>query len=166
MIRVALALLLALAAGPAPAVEFKASTPTPMVFAVRDRDGGVHAGAELRARITLVHFWATWCLPCREELPALKSLQDDMRGAGVRVAAISIDRLGWGAIDRTIAALDVGGLAIYHDLDREAAKALRVETLPTTILMDADGQEIARLNGQGDWRDPALRRAILARAGK
>lgn len=165
MIRIALLALLLLVGGAGGAAEFAPSQPTPIEFVVRDREGGVHASAELRARVTLVHFWATWCLPCRTELPALKSLNDDMRSEGVRVAAISVDRLGWGAIDRTIRDIAVAGLPIYHDVDRAAAQALKVDVLPMTILMDSEGREIARLRGQGDWGDIALRRAIRAYAG-
>ena len=164
MIRAALALFFVVAAGMASAAEFTASAPAPMNFAVYDRDGGAHQGAEFRSRITLVHFWATWCLPCRDELPALKSLQEDMRDERVRVVTISVDRLGWPAIDRTVEALGVRDLTIFHDIDRQAAKALAVDALPTTILMDADGREVARLRGQGDWREPAMRRAILSYA--
>ena len=162
MIRAALVAMFALAAGAATAAEFTPSTPAPMKFAVHDREGGLHQGEEFRARVTLVHFWATWCLPCREELPALKLLQDDMRGDRVRVVAISIDRLGWPAIDRTVESLDVRDLNVFHDIDRQAAKVLAVDALPTTIIMDAEGREVARLRGQGDWREPALRRAILS----
>lgn len=164
MLRAALLALFALVAGVATAAEFTPSTPAPMNFAVQDRDGGVHKGEEFRARVTLVHFWATWCLPCREELPALKSLQEDMRD--VRVVTISIDRLGWPAIDRTVEALAVRDLTVFHDVDRVAAKALGVDALPTTIVMDAEGREVARLRGQGDWREPAMRRAILSYAAR
>ena len=164
MIRAMLAIALAFLAGTAVGSEFRASAPAPMLFAVSDRDGRAHRDAEFRARITLVHFWATWCLPCRDELPALKSLQEDMQGEGVRVVAISIDRLGWPAIDRTLDALDVRALTVFHDMDRQAAKALQVDALPTTILMDAEGREVARMRGQGDWRDAATRRAIVAYA--
>ncbi len=166
MIRMALALMFALAASAASAAELTTSTPAQMNFAIYDRDGGAHQGEEFRTRMTLVHFWATWCLPCRDELPALKSLQEEMRDERVRVVTISVDRLGWPAIDRTVEALGVRDLTIFHDIDRQAAKALNVDALPTTILMDAEGREVARLRGQGDWREPAMRRAILSHAGR
>lgn len=166
MIGAAFALILVIAASATSAAEFTTSTPAPMNFAVYDRDGGAHRGDEFRSRVTLVHFWATWCLPCREELPALQSLQENMRDERVRVVTISIDRLGWPAIDRTVEALGARDLTIFHDIDRQAAKALAVDALPTTILMDADGREVARLRGQGDWREPAMRRAILSYAAR
>lgn len=78
--------------------------------------------------------------------------------------AVSVDRLGWDAIDRTIKPLGVDRLAMFHDLNREATQALRVEGLPTTIVMDGAGREIARLVGEGDWGDPELRRKILSLA--
>lgn len=167
MIRLLLALVCLAMASAAPAAErFEPSSPQQIEFQVRDRDGVVHQAAEFRARLTLVHFWATWCLPCREELPALVKLQADLAPDGVKIVAVSVDRLGWDAIDRTVDKLGVRGLAIFHDRDRETSMALHVRGLPTTIAVDAQGRELARLKGQGDWGDPALRTDIRALAAR
>jgi len=161
MIRFVLTLCAILVWTPAFATNFVPSTPKPIEFVVRDRDGSTHAASEFRARLTLLHFWASWCLPCRDELPALAALQSDLRKDGVRVVAVSIDRLGWDVIDRTIEKLSVHGLELFHDRDREAAVALGIEGLPTTVLIDAQGREVARMRGQGDWADQAVRRQLL-----
>jgi thiol-disulfide isomerase/thioredoxin len=163
MIRALLFLWCAILATPCLAAgKFEPSTPREIDFRIRDRGGGAHEAREFFSRATLVHFWASWCLPCREELPALARLQADLRRDGVQVVTISLDRLGWDAIDRTVEKLGVSGLALFHDLNREAATALNVRGLPTTILVDAHGRETARLHGQGDWDDAALRRDILS----
>lgn len=162
MIRSVLALCAVLAWLPSAfAADFVTSTPTKIEFVVRDRSGDAHAASELRAQLTLLHFWASWCLPCRDELPALVALQSDLGRDGVRVAAISVDRLGWDVIDRTTEKLGVRGLELYHDRNREAAIALGVDALPTTILVDAQGREVARMRGQGEWADLKLRRRLL-----
>jgi thiol-disulfide isomerase/thioredoxin len=143
------------------AADFAPSTPRQIEFVVRDRNGDAHTAPEFRARLTVLHFWASWCLPCRDELPALAALQSDFGRDGVRVVAVSVDRLGWDVIDRTTAKLGVRGLELYHDRDREATVALGIEALPTTIIVDADGREVARMRGQGEWGASKIRRDLL-----
>ena len=161
MIRFALILCAVLVGTPAFAADFVLSTPKPIEFVVRDRDGAAHSAPEFRARLTLIHFWASWCLPCREELPALAALQSDLGKDGVRVVAVSIDRLGWDVIDRTTEKLGVRDLQIFHDRDRRAVEALGIRGLPTTIAVDEQGREVARMQGQGDWANPAIRHELL-----
>lgn len=161
MIRFVLMLCALMTLTSARAADFVPSAPKEIAYVVRDRNGDAHMAAQFRARLTILHFWASWCVPCRVELPALAALQSDLGRDGVRVVAVSIDRLGWDAIDRTTSKLGVRDLELYHDRDREAAVALGVEALPTTILVDAQGREVARMRGQGEWGDPALRRELL-----
>ena len=162
MIRFALILCALVASTSVLAANFVPSTSKQIEFVVRDRAGAAHAAPEFRARLTLLHFWASWCLPCRDELPALAALQSDLRKQGVRVVAVSVDRLGWDAIDRTTEKLDVRELELFHDRDREAAIALGIEGLPTTIIIDAQGREVARMEGEGHWADQAVRRQLLS----
>ncbi|WP_128916374.1 MULTISPECIES: TlpA disulfide reductase family protein [Bradyrhizobium] len=143
------------------AADFVPLAPKQIDYVVRDRNGDGHTAAQFGARLTVLHFWASWCVPCRVELPALAALQSDLGREGVRVVAVSVDRLGWDAIDRTTSKLGVRDLELYHDRDREAAVALGVAALPTTILVDAQGREVARMRGEGEWADPALRRELL-----
>lgn len=161
MVRLAFILCAVMTWTSATAADFVPSAPRQIEFVVRDRNGDGRTAEQLRARLTVLHFWASWCGPCRVELPALAALQSDLGRDGVRVVAVSVDRLGWDAIDRTTDALGVRGLELYHDLNREAAVALGVETLPTTIVVDQQGREVARMRGQGEWADPALRRELL-----
>jgi len=161
MIRLALALCAVVLWTPAFAADFAPSTPKQVEFVVRDRNGGTHTAPEFRARLTVLHFWASWCLPCRDELPALAALQSDLRNDGVRVVAVSVDRLGWDTIDRTTEKLSIGELQLFHDRNREAAIALGIEALPTTIVIDGQGREVARMRGQGDWANQAVRRELL-----
>ena len=162
MIRFAFALCAVLVCTSALAANFVPSTPKQVEFVVRDREGGTHTAAEFRARLTVLHFWASWCLPCRDELPALAALQSDLGKDGVSVIAVSIDRLGWDAIDRTTEKLAVSKLQLFHDRNREAALALGIEALPTTIVVDGQGREVARMQGQGDWANQAIRRELLS----
>lgn len=125
--------------------------------AYQNREGEDRRPADLGGKLTLVHLWASWCGTCRTEFPALQTLQEDMRAEGLRVAAISIDRLGWPAIDRTTESLGIRTLAVFHDRNRDFAQALGVTGLPTTVVLDSAGREIGRIVGAGDWASAELR---------
>lgn len=155
--RLLLAAPLALIADAARAGDLILGAPRPVDFAVAARDGRAVRAGDFAARLTLVHFWASWCGSCRTEFPALDAFQRDMRDAGIVVAAVSLDRLGWDAIDRTVEKLAIRDVALYHDPDRAASRALGVVGLPTTVLLDAERREIGRITGSGAWEDPAFR---------
>lgn len=141
------------AAGPAAALAFQ----------LRDREGRAIEAATLLGRLTLVHFWASWCASCRTEFPALRRLHEDFGPKGLSVLAISVDRLGWPVIEATVSALDVRSLPVFHDLNREAAAALKIEALPSTLIVDGDGREIERRSGAVDWDATAVRAELAAR---
>ncbi|MCE1237174.1 MAG: TlpA family protein disulfide reductase [Hyphomicrobiales bacterium] len=158
--RLLLAAPLALLPGVARAGDLILAAPRPVDFAVRNRDGHDVRPNDFAARLTLVHFWASWCGSCRTEFPALDAFQRDLRDAGIAVAAVSLDRLGWDAIDRTVEKLAIREVALYHDPDRAASRALGVVGLPTTVLLDAERREIGRITGSGAWDDPAFRERL------
>lgn len=153
-----------LLAAAARAGELASVDPRPVAFTVFDRDEHDHGLHDVAGRVTLLHFWASWCGSCRTEFPALDAFQRDMAANGVKVAAISLDRLGWPAIDATVEKLGIRDLAVFHDRNRDAARALGIVGLPTTLVVDTAGREVARLVGAGDWASPDLRRRILEAA--
>ncbi len=158
--RFLLATPLLILADAARAGDLVLGAPQPVEFVVRDRDGRDVRSNDFTARLTLVHFWASWCGSCRTEFPALDAFQRDLRDAGIAVAAVSLDRLGWDAIDRTVEKLAIRDVTLYHDPDRAASRALGVVGLPTTVLLDAERREIGRITGSGAWDDPAFRKRL------
>lgn len=166
--KLALAALLALGlstAAPALAGDLVAVTPHPIALTVQDRDGHDRDFAAVSGRLTLVHFWASWCGSCRTEFPAIDAFQRDLAGKGVKVAAVSLDRMGWPVIDRTVETLGIRDVALFHDGDRKAARDLGVVGLPTTLVVDENGREVARVVGAGAWDDPAFRDRVMAATG-
>lgn len=161
----ALAIFAALV-GTAAAGDLKTSEPRAISLAVQDRGGRDHGVGEISGRLKLLHFWASWCGSCRTEFPAIDAFQRDLRDKGVTVAAVSLDRYGWSAIDKTVDALGIREVTLYHDRDRAAAQSAGVVGLPTTLVVDEQGREIARIIGAGDWEDPAFRARIEAMIGK
>ena len=106
---------------------------------------------DFRDRIVLLNLWATWCAPCRAEMPTLDNLQAILGGASFEVLALSLDRGGVQDVERFYRDLGLRHLAIYVDPTTRAQRELRVFGLPTTLLIGADGSELGRLIGPTDW---------------
>jgi thiol-disulfide isomerase/thioredoxin len=125
-------------------------------------DGRSTSLPQMRGEILIVNYWATFCAPCRVEMPTLAALQERF-GDQVRVAAISIDE-GTEADEARamLAALTDGRLAFHHDISRWTHLDSRSGWLPLTIIYDRDGAELARLAGDADWSSPEAERLIRA----
>lgn len=124
-------------------------------------DIGAFAG-----KVVVMDFWATWCLPCRKEFPALERLQAQLGPQGLVVVPVSVDRKGMPAVDKFYDELGLHGLGKYLDDSRDFAQALGVRGLPTTLVIDAQGQEIARIEGPAAWDGQEIGdklRAVLKR---
>lgn len=117
------------------------------------------AGSDGKLRV--VNFWATWCAPCREEMPALEALQTEFGGVDFDVVLIATGRNSADAIERFFAEADIDGLATGTDPKSALARAMGVPGLPVTVILNREGAEIARLIGAADW-DGASARAIVA----
>lgn len=109
-----------------------------------------------RGKVVLVNVWATWCVPCREEMPTLDALQARLGGADFHVVALSIDRAGVPPIRRFYDEIGIRHLEIHNDASMRAGSALGVVGLPSTILIDRQGRELARLIGPAEWDAPEM----------
>lgn len=134
--------------------------------AFSDGAGGTGRLADYRGEVVLVNLWATWCAPCMAEMPTLAALQRRFQGRGFKVVPISVDSEGDLAKARAeLARLSGGGLPFLADYSRAVLFAVAAPGMPTTILYDRQGREIARLAGEADWSSDeaaALIEAALA----
>jgi thiol-disulfide isomerase/thioredoxin len=130
------------------------------------QDGRTRTLAEFRGKVVLVNVWATWCGPCREEMPTLDRLQVELGGPDFEVVALSIDRGGFDVVGKFFAEVGVTHLAMYLDSDMEAASALSAVGLPISLLIDRDGTEIGRLIGPAKWDAPEMVKFIRSRLNK
>jgi thiol-disulfide isomerase/thioredoxin len=132
-------------------------------------DGKTMHLADLKGQVVVVNFWATWCGPCKEEMPSLAKLQKDYADKPFKVVAISVDRLEDGAAARDFLKTH-GGLSFYNDPQYAVAFSLnpRPEGIPTTVIYDRQGHERARLSGGADWSTEQAKTvmdAVLAQNG-
>jgi thiol-disulfide isomerase/thioredoxin len=129
-------------------------------FSFTELDGTPRTLADFRGRVLLINFWATWCAPCIEEMPALDRLHAKLGGDAFAVIALSTDRQGRSLVEPFLGKLGLQELAIYLDSKSEAMRALGLRGLPTTILFDREGREIGRLEGAAAW-DSAEAEALI-----
>jgi thiol-disulfide isomerase/thioredoxin len=107
--------------------------------------------ADFRGKVVLVNFWATWCAPCIREMPSLVRLQQARGGTGFTVIALSQDFNGWKVVEPFLKRHDLSALPVYVDEKTAIARALGVQGLPTSILLDREGRELGRLTGDAEW---------------
>lgn len=117
-------------------------------------DGSLHHLSEFRGHGMVVNLWATWCAPCVAELPALSKLSHALAPQDIAVLPLSSDRGGAKTVRAFFDAHDITGLPVLVDPKGAAADAWGVEGIPTTVIIDRDGMERARLAGAADWATP------------
>ncbi|HEY5831714.1 MAG: TlpA disulfide reductase family protein [Hyphomicrobiaceae bacterium] len=127
-----------------------------------DAEGKERTLAHWRGKVVLLNLWATWCLPCRKEMPALDRLQAEMGSDKFQVVAVSVDRTGLAGARKFLDETKTGKLALYADPTARLATTLRAAGLPATLLLDAQGREVGRLLGPAEWDSDNAKRLIAA----
>ena len=145
------------AVGQAPLGEFlPASRPwlaPPAVFS--DADGKTLSLRDFAGKLVLVNLWATWCAPCRREMPSLERLQTRL-GDQITILAISEDRGGSKAVAPFIAKLGLKMVKTYLDPESAVGHAFKVDGLPTSFLIDRQGRVLGRVEGEAEWESPKM----------
>lgn len=130
-----------------------------------DRDGKSVKLSEFKGRVVVLNVWATWCAPCRVEMPTLANLQKQYDPEKVLVLALSIDEAS--KLDEVKNFMDVHDpLVVYNDPEVQALSKWGVIGMPTTIVLDKQGLEVARLSGEAHWDTPEAKALIDAVAGQ
>ena len=118
-------------------------------------DGTLRTLADYAGKGIVLNFWATWCVPCVAEMPALDALAYLLSTEPIAVLALSSDRGGAKAVERFYTERGIRNLAVLLDPRGAAARAFKSNGIPTTVLLDRTGQERARVEGAVDWALPA-----------
>ena len=109
--------------------------------------------ANYKGKLLILNFWATWCVPCREEMPSLDLLQSDLRLNNLKIFPINIGQEDLLKSVNFFKELSIRNLDIYYDPAVTLAKKFSLRGLPTTILIDKEGKEFARIIGSIDFND-------------
>jgi len=131
-------------------------------LAFKDASGTEKGLADWKGRTVLLNLWATWCVPCRKEMPALAALQQKLGGPSFEVVAVNIDTRDPDKPKAWLQQAGVTGLAYYADASARVFQELKVigkaVGMPTSLLIDGSGCEIAYLAGPAEWAsDDALK---------
>lgn len=124
---------------PAPADSFK------------DANGDQLKLADFRGKVVLLNIWATWCGPCRFEMPSLDHVQAQLGEDGLKILPLSADRGGGPAVAMYYYQQGIDHLGIYLDVGGAFQDRLRVQALPTTFIIDRQGRMVGKLEGAIDW---------------
>ncbi len=132
-------------------------TPRPIPTIRFEDDQGRSLGlADFKGKVVLMNIWATWCAPCRREMPSLDRLQGALGNADFALVALSIDRSGIEVVRKFYAALGIRNLAIYIDTSGKLPRELGVVGVPSTLFVGRDGMELGRLIGPAEWDAPEI----------
>ncbi|SHI97045.1 Thiol-disulfide isomerase or thioredoxin [Shimia gijangensis] len=123
-------------------------------------DGSAKSLADYQGQVVLLNFWATWCAPCRKEMPMLAELQRELGGEDFQVVTLATGRNAPPAMQKFFDDIGVDNLPLYRDPKQEISREMSVLGLPATVLIDREGREIARMTGDADWSG-ASAKAIL-----
>lgn len=116
--------------------------------------------ADFEGKVVVVNLWATWCAPCIREMPTLDTLQSEMGGDALEVIALSQDREGEKVARPFIEKNEWSNLDLYLSPDLAFARDSNIRGLPTTLIIDKAGLEVARLEGTAEWDAPDIK-AVL-----
>lgn len=128
--------------------------PAPDISVVSISDGATLKLSELRGKVVLLNFWATWCPPCREEIPSMIKLNKAMAGKPFQMVAVSIDEGGKPAIESFFKTDGFSELPVYIDTDNKAANAYGITGVPETFIIDKNGIIVKKVIGPLGWDSP------------
>mgnify|MGYP001812762638 CR=1 FL=1 len=130
--------------------------------AFTDPEGGEYQLSGFSGKLVVLNFWATWCGPCRKEMPMLAELQAEFGGDTFQVVTIATGRNSLTGIRKFLEEVGVDNLPIYLDPKSKLGREMGVLGLPITVILNSDGREIARMRGDAEWNSDSAKAVIRA----
>ena len=152
----------ALSVGQMAAFVFKKAPEALPELPFLDKDGKSRLLKEWSGKVVLLNLWATWCAPCRKEMPSLDRLQAELGGKDFEVVAVSADKTGIEGAKKFLDQIKVAKLGVYADPTVRIHSGLKAIGMPATLLLDAQGREIGRLVGPAEWDSEEAKTLIKA----
>lgn len=141
----------------------KKAAPAPLPdIKFQDTSGKDVTLSSFKGKTVLLNLWATWCQPCREEMPALDRLQQQLGSDKFEVVVLSLDRQGLDASRKFLDEVKAHSVKLYTDVTTKQGLALKLVGMPTTILINKDGLEVGRLAGPAKWDSEDAKKLIEA----
>ncbi len=172
----ALAVVVAAASGPFSSAQEATKTfvmhpePKPVAaISFVDEQGQTHRLSDYKGKVVVLNIWATWCVPCRTEMPTLDRLQAALGDEGFAVVPLSVDRGGLDLVNKFFAEIHISHLGKYIDTSGQAVRSVGAIGLPTTLIIDRRGNEVGRVVGPAEWDAPevvTLLGSLLAKPSK
>jgi peroxiredoxin len=119
-------------------------------FVIENLSGGDTGLADYKGKIVLLNFWATWCMPCRAEMPGMETLWHKYKDQGFVIVAISIDEGSKKRVEKFIEIFDLS-FPVLLDPESKVNDLYKVSSMPTSFLIDRNGKIISRIVGSDDW---------------
>jgi thiol-disulfide isomerase/thioredoxin len=109
---------------------------------------------DFSSKLTLINFWATWCAPCKKELPELDSLYQQIPRGQVNIVLINIENIKYDKIEKFFNKLKVKNLVSHFDNKLKLTKELKLRGIPITLIVNSDGKEMGRIIGDLNFTNP------------
>ena len=110
--------------------------------------------SEYKNKLLILNFWATWCEPCKEEMPSLQNLQNNPNFKNLKILPINIGQEDKNYIKKFFLDVKINSFEIFYDSEVKLAKKFSLRGIPTSILINKDGYEFAKIIGSIDFEDP------------
>jgi peroxiredoxin len=127
-------------------------------FALKDTSGRTVSFSSVKGKVVLLNFWATWCPPCKAEMPSMNRLYNSMKVRGLEIIAVSSDSSLSGIKD--FLAKSRVDFLVLHDEKKAVSLQYKVFSMPTTFLIDRNGSIVEKFYGEYDWTAPEVRSRI------
>ena len=124
---------------------------SPLIF--EDFSGNEINLKSYQGKLVIINFWATWCQPCREEMPSLDNLYRNSSFKNLQVLAVNMEQPNVKKVEKFLSDLDIKKIDIYFDPNLNFVKEFKLRGVPTTILVNKEGQEFARIVGSIDFEE-------------
>ena len=135
-------------------------------YAAPTLDGDTISLAQLRGSVVMLNVWATWCPPCREEMPSFQRLHEELGAQGLRLLAVSVDNRSAAGAVRTFLDDHRITFTVLHDPDEVVSRTFRTIGVPETFLISRNGMLLKRWLGEVDADAPDVRRLVMDALGE